>query len=136
MTLIDRKHHMRIEEGELRGEINTDTPSLVDVKGYMPLAKQVERAILAGERLEAFRRGEFDSMDEDFYGEPSPLQDPDFMPSTDMEAVATANSEKLKNQIEAQLKTAKEQSVEKNQNITDSSISNNNSASADSNKEA
>lgn len=96
-----QKHFKHIEDGELRGEENTSTKSLVDKKGYMPLAKQVERALLAGERLEAFRRGEFDSFDDNFNGEPSPLQDPDFIPSTDMDSVIRANTNNLKTALDA-----------------------------------
>lgn len=92
----DYRKHYCCNDYEGRGEVPTDTPSLVDVKGYIPMKKQVERAILAGERLVAFRREEFDSMDDDYDGEPSPMADPDFMPSVDMPALIDGFSEKMK----------------------------------------
>lgn len=92
---FDYKKHYCVGDYEGRGEVPTDTPSLVDVKGYIPMRKQVERAILAGERLVAFRREEFDSMDENYDGEPSELMDPDFMPSVDMPAIIDGFSEKI-----------------------------------------
>lgn len=107
------KHFMHMEDGEIRGERKTDTPSLVDVRGYMPLAKQVERAIMAGERLEAFRKGDWDSDNPDYDGEPSRLSDPDFMPSTDMEYIIQEQEQKLR-ELQAQQNSVVNQKVEQN----------------------
>lgn len=81
------KHYVSdYDDGIVRGEETTDSVCLVDVKGYIPMAKQIERQILAGQRLEAFRRGDFD-VDANYNGEfiePSVTSHPDFMPSVDM----------------------------------------------------
>lgn len=94
--LMFYKHFVGVEDGEIRGEEPSDTPSLVDIKGYIPLAKQVERAILSGERLKAFRRGDFDVSDDfDGFVEPSPAHDPDIVPSVDYPAMADDLQTKL-----------------------------------------
>lgn len=115
------KHFCCMEDGEIRGEKKTDTPSLVDVRGYMPLAKQVERAIMAGERLEAFRKGDWDSEDPNYDGEPNRLSDPDFMPSTDMVDVIAENEAKLEayqRQQEEQLKAIQNAQQANSNNVT------------------
>lgn len=91
-----------LNTGRFRGEPVGSSPCLVDIKGYIPMKTQIRRLDDAGKRLLAYRRmtygvkaGEYDSEDPNFDGEPSPLLDPDFMPSTDMARVAEGLKAKL-----------------------------------------
>lgn len=97
------------------GEPKGTSPCYVDPKGYIPLRKQIERGIDAGERLRAYRRGEYDSLTNDFYdGEPSGILDPDFMPSTDVGAIQESINEKYKSQ---QSTTSPEKGAEQIKNV-------------------
>ena len=117
------KHHRCMAEGEIRGEEPTNTPSLVDPKGYVPLRKQVERAVANGERLVAFRRGEYDSDAEDYEGDPSPILDPDFMPSVDMPALAEAQKRKYETaRANAEVEALAKAKAEAQQSPSDSSV--------------
>ena len=119
------KHYRTVEVGEVRGEPKGDSPCYVDSKGYIPLKKQIDRAVLAGERLEAYRRGLLEEVLKsaglsvncpDYEGEPSIVDSPDFLPSVDYprlyaEAVERARSEKDKR--ESLLKLQAEQAKSK-----------------------
>jgi len=83
-----RKHFRAMEQGEIRGEEPSSTPSLVDKRGYLSLKKQVERALQAGQRLEAYRRGEYAISDTDGFVEPSPI-DQVVDPSVDIPIIAS-----------------------------------------------
>lgn len=125
--LMYYKHFQKIEDGEFRGEENTSTPSLVDTKGYIPLQKQVERAVLAGERLEAFRRMEFDvDADSDHWKEPSVLQDPDFIPSTDMQSAMESNLSNLNKATSALQRDAASDSVKSSSDVEQSDAASSN----------
>lgn len=108
------KHFRCIEPGEVRGEPAGKSVSFVDKKGYVPMAKQINSALLAGERLEAFRRGVleqmdrdyraglYDSNDPDYSGSPSPILDPDLMPSVDYPRLKKYYEDKRAQMIKAQ----------------------------------
>lgn len=88
------------EAGFLRGECVGDAPCYVDVKGYIPMQKQIERAMAAGERLVAFRKGYYDSEDPAYYGEPNPLANPDLLGS-DVPGILEAYQNTLNEKIAA-----------------------------------
>lgn len=83
--------------GRIRGEARGLSPCKVDIKGYIPMRNQVERALAAGERLTAFRKEMFGSADLDYFNESdlSALDDPDFMPSVDMARVISSQQQKI-----------------------------------------
>lgn len=97
-----KKHFSCMESGEFRGETRGNSVCLVDSKGYVPLRKQVERALSAGERLEAFRKGFYDSYNPEWEGEPSPLSDPDLIPSVDIPAIARHQEQKIQSVLDSQ----------------------------------
>lgn len=110
------KHgYSRVDAGEFTGEYRGASPCYVDTKGYIPMRTQIERLSQSGERLEEYRRlvynglthGAYDSLDPNFDGEPSPLYDPDFLPSIDMLRAEAILADKRAKQL-AQAKERKE----------------------------
>lgn len=105
------KHGRTRAVGEVYGENRTATVCFVDVKGYIPLRRQVERSMANGERLLSFRKGVY-QYEEGMVGnyedmEPLPTQDPDFMPSVDMPVITSEMQDKLQ-RLEMQEKLRKE----------------------------
>ena len=97
------------------GERRGSSRSHLDVKGYIPIKKQVMRLLGAGRDLEEYRRrvyqgyqsGDYDG-DLNYEGEPSPLLDPDRLPSVDNARIISSLQEranKLK-ESEKQLSTS------------------------------
>ena len=108
-----QKHHNCLIDGCARngricGESRGLSPCKVDTKGYIPMRKQVERALAAGERLTAFRKEMFGSADPDYFNESdlSVIDDPDFMPSVDMEGVIESQQQKIAAKMQHKLQAS------------------------------
>lgn len=116
------KYNRPFEDGEVRGDLCTSTPSKVDIKGYIPMRKQVQTLLANGERLEAYRRGElYDSEDN---WTPSPLADPDIIPSVDVprisEELAVSINERIKQDRESSSVTERSEREAENSTVTPS----------------
>ena len=120
-TVFKCKYGRCLSPGEIRGEVKGKSPCLVDPKGFIGLRQQIEKVLSNGVRLEAYRRKMYDptrydnATDE---SEPSPVLDPDFLPSVDFPTVERELASKIEARGSAESPTSAPADVNKEAGAT------------------
>lgn len=109
-----------------RGEINT-APSVTDRKGYIPAKSQIEGMMLAGQRLDAYRRTlyDFDYEDDipDGYTDPTRAPGFDVIDAEQLDAMVKDGIRRTAAEAKAEAARIKMESAQTEQTVDNGAIS-------------